>query len=422
MGPTESRQGGTKSQEGYLLYQLYETQQAALYPLRLGAGVTSAALDRLPARWRDMRLLRAQWAWCQMVMHTRITHTRPAFGIDSVVTPRGAEAVKEETTLSTHFARLIHFSKLRTEDEPRVLIVAPLSGHFSTLMRETVRTMVAEHDVYLAEWVNARDVPLEAGPFGLDEYIDHVIDFLEALGPGTHLMAVCQPGPAALAATAILAGRGSRCQPRSLVLMASPIDTSVSPTTVNRLALDRPLSWFADHVVMPVPPGHPGCGRLVYPGFLQIAGFLSLNTERHLDQHSALYWNLVRGNWDAARSIRTFYDEYFAVLDMDAGYYLDTIDRIFQRNLLAKGELFWRGQLVNPGAIESTALMTVEGERDDISGMGQTVAAHDLLTAVKPRNKRHHLQVGVGHYGVFSGRRWQQETYPKVQEFILAYA
>jgi poly(3-hydroxybutyrate) depolymerase len=405
-----------------LLYQLYETQQAALYPLRLGAGLTSAALDLLPARWTDTRLFRTQSAWCQMVMHTRITHTRPAFGINDVLTAGGKVAVKEEPVLTTPFARLIHFSKRETEDQPRVLIVAPLSGHFSTLMRETVRTMVAEHDVYLAEWVNARDVPVDAGPFGLDEYIAHLVDFLEALGPGTHVMAVCQPGPAALAATAILAGRGSTCQPRSLVLMASPIDTSVSPTAVNRLALDRPLSWFAEHVVMPVPPGHPGYGRLVYPGFLQLAGFLSLNTERHLDQHFALYRNMVRGNWDAARAIREFYDEYFAVLDMDADYYLDTIDRIFQRNLLAKGEMLWRGEPLQTRAVKATALMTVEGERDDICGMGQTVAAHDLLTAVRPRNKRHHLQVGVGHYGVFSGRRWQQETYPKVREFILAYA
>jgi polyhydroxyalkanoate depolymerase len=405
-----------------MLYQLYEAQQASLHPLRLGAGLTSAALDLLPARWCDSQLFRTHSAWCQMVLHTRITHTRPAFGINDVLTAGGKVAVKEEPVLSTSFANLLHFSKLVAEDEPRVLIVAPLSGHFSTLMRETVRTMVADHDVYLAEWVNARDVPVEAGRFGLDDYIGQLVDFLEALGPGTHVIGVCQSGPAVLAATAILAGRGSTCQPRGLVLMASPIDTSVSPTAVNRLAMDRPLSWFADHVVMPVPPGHLGCGRLVYPGFLQLAGFLSLNTKRHLSQHSALYWNLVRGERDAARAIRDFYDEYFAVLDMDAEYYLDTIDRIFQRNLLAKGEMFWRGQLVRPGAIKATALMTVEGERDDICGMGQTVAAHDLLTTVKPRNKRHHLQVGVGHYGVFSGRRWEQEIYPRVQEFILSYA
>jgi poly(3-hydroxybutyrate) depolymerase len=405
-----------------LLYQLYEAQQAALYPLRVTAGLTAAAIECLPERWSGTRLARLQAAWCQMIVDTRITHTRPSFGIDKVLTGAGPTAVCEEPVLSTPFARLIRFSKGTTKEEPRVLIVAPLSGHFSTLMRETVRTMLADHDVYLAEWVNAREIPLDAGPFGLDDYIGHLVEFLEALGPGTHVMAVCQPGPAALAATAILAARDSPCQPRSLTLMASPIDTSVSPTAVNQLAMDRPLSWFSDHVVMPVPWGHPGCGRLVYPGFLQLAGFLSMNVERHLDRHSALYWNLVKGEWDDALAIREFYDEYFAVLDMDAGYYLDTVDRVFQRNLLAQGELIWRGQPVDPGAIRATALMTVEGERDDICGMGQTLAAHDLMTSVPPRNKRHHLQVGVGHYGVFSGSRWQQETYPKVQEFILASA
>jgi poly(3-hydroxybutyrate) depolymerase len=403
-----------------LLYQLYEAQQAALYPLRLTAGMTAAAIDRLPERWSGAPLVRFQSAWCQMVMHTRITHARPSFGIDKVLTAAGPVGVCEETILSTPFSRLLRFSKETPKEEPRVLIVAPLSGHFSTLMRETVRTMLSDHEVYLAEWVNAREIPIEAGPFGLDGYIGHLVEFLEALGPGTHVMAVCQPGPAALAATAILAARDSTCQPRSLILMASPIDTSVSPTAVNQLAMDRPLSWFADHVVMPVPPGRPGCGRLVYPGFLQLAGFLSMNTERHLERHAALYWNLVRGEWEEARAIREFYDEYFAVLDMDADYYLDTVDRVFQRNLLAEGQLSWRGQAVDPGAIRATALMTVEGERDDICGMGQTLAAHDLLRSVKPRNKRHHLQVGVGHYGVFSGRRWQQETYPKVQQFILA--
>jgi poly(3-hydroxybutyrate) depolymerase len=405
-----------------LLYQMYEAQEAALYPLRWTAGMTVAALDLLPERWTDNLFVRMQSAWCQMIRDTRITDTRPRFGIDEVRTDNGSVPIREVSVLATPFGRLIHFSKAISKEEPRVLIVAPLSGHFSTLMRETVRTVLADHDVYLAEWINAREIPLDAGRFGFDGYVGHLVDFLEALGPGTHLMAVCQPGPAAVAATAILAARHGAGQPRSLVLMASPIDTSISPTAVNRLAMDRPLSWFEDHVVMRVPLGHPGSGRLVYPGFVQLAGFLSMNTRRHLDQHSALYWNLVRGRWDEARAIRDFYDEYLAVLDMDAEYYLDTVDRIFQRNLLAIGELSWRGQPVNTAAIKTTALMTVEGERDDICGLGQTLAAHDLLTSVKPRNKRHHLQVGAGHYGVFSGRRWQQETYPLVREFILASA
>lgn len=407
-----------------MLYYLYEAEQAVLYPWRLAAGVTSAVLEALPEAWTDHPLGRRQLAACQLVMHTRITHDRPPFGIDSIDLAGGPTSVTEEVTASTPFGRLLHFAKQAPSagrgEEPRVLIVAPLSGHFSTLMRETVRTMLADHDVYLAEWHNARDVPTEAGRFGLDEYIGHVVDFVEILGSGTHLMAVCQPGPAALAATAILAGRGSPAQPRSLILMASPIDTSVSPNAVNQLAADTPLEWFADNVIMPVPPGHPGWGRRVYPGFLQLSAFVNMNTNRHLDQHAALYWNIVKGKWAEAATIRDFYDEYFAVLDMDADYYLDTIDAVFQRNLLARGELTCGGEKVDPGLITATALMTVEGERDDICGMGQTLAAHDLLTSVKPASKRHHLQIGVGHYGVFSGHRWQQETYPKVREFILA--
>ncbi len=407
-----------------MLYDLYEAQQAVLYPWRLAAGLTSAMLEGLPDAWTDHPLGRRQMAACQLVMHTRVTHERPPFGITSIESAAGPVTVTEEVTASTPFGRLLHFAKPASVagrgEEPRVMIVAPLSGHFSTLMRETVRTMLGDHDVFLAEWNNARDVPVGAGRFGLDEYIGHVVDFVEVLGPGTHLMAVCQPGPAALAATAILAGRGSASQPRSLVLMASPIDTSVSPNAVNQLATETPLEWFADNVVMLVPPGHPGWGRRVYPGFLQLSAFVNMNTNRHLDQHAALYWNLVKGKWAEAATIRDFYDEYFAVLDMDADYYLETIDAVFQRNLLARGELMWRGEKVDPGRVTATALMTVEGERDDICGLGQTLAAHDLLTSVKPASKRHHLQIGVGHYGVFSGHRWQQETYPQVREFILA--
>jgi polyhydroxyalkanoate depolymerase len=301
-----------------------------------------------------------------------------------------------------------------------VLIVAPLSGHFSTLMRDTVRTMLADHDIFVAEWANARDVPLAAGRFGLDEYIEHVMWWLEVLGPPTHVMAVCQPGPAVLAATALLAQRGSPAVPRSLTLMASPIDTSVSPNAVNDLAVSTPLEWFRTHLLMPVPPSHPGFGRHVYPGFLQLAAFVNMNLNRHLDQHAALYWSLVRGEELTAGSIRDFYDEYFAVLDMDGDYYLDTVDAVFQRNLLAKGELIWRSERVDPGAVRTTSLLTVEGERDDVCGLGQTLAAHDLLRSVRPARKRHHLQVGVGHYGVFSGHRWQSEIYPEVREFILA--
>jgi poly(3-hydroxybutyrate) depolymerase len=406
-----------------ILYQLYEAQRAALIPARAFAGLTKSAIDSLPAAWTEGPAVRRQSALCEMTLRTGLTHRRPDFGIDDVVLGGKSVGVREEAVVRTPFGTLTHFEKEGgRREEPRVLLVAALAGHFSTLMRDTVRTMLPDHDVYLAEWNNARDVPLRHGRFGLDDYIAHLVDFLEELGPGTHLMAVCQPCPAAIAATAILAQRKSPSQPRSLTLMAGPVDTSSNPTAVNDLATTTPLSWFENKVVTTVPLGYRGFGRRVYPGFLQLTAFVSMNVRRHVEQQGTLFKSLVRGDVEKAESIESFYDEYFAVLDMPAEFYLETIDAVFQRRLLAIGEFSWRGQHVDPGAIRSTALLTVEGERDDVCGLGQTLAAHDLLTGVAPSNKRHHLQVGVGHYGVFSGRRWQLETYPIVREFILLYA
>jgi poly(3-hydroxybutyrate) depolymerase len=405
-----------------MLYQLYETQESLMAPWRAGAGLARMALGALPRKLAATMPVRYHVAVCEMMMHTRLTHTRPDFGIDQVAAGGQSLPVVEEVTLSTPFGRLVHFRKAGRREEPRVLIVAALSGHFATLMRDTVRTMLADHDVYLAEWENARDVAAEAGRFGLDEYIEHVIRFLDETGPGTHVVAVCQPCPAVVAAAAVMAGHNDPAQPRTLTLMAGPMDTTSNPTAVNELAWSTPLAWFEENVVMPVPAGYPGFGRKVYPGFLQLSAFVSMNLERHLDQHALLFRSLVRGDDGTAASVRTFYDEYFAVLDIDADFYLQTIDAFFQRNLLVKGELHWKGELVDPGAIRSTALLTVEGERDDVCGLGQTMAAHDLLNGVKASSKSHHLQVGVGHYGVFSGRRWQQETYPVVRDFILMNA
>jgi poly(3-hydroxybutyrate) depolymerase len=300
-----------------------------------------------------------------------------------------------------------------------VLIVAALAGHFATLLRDTAETMLPDHDVYITDWFNARDVPLSAGRFGLDDYVGHVIDYLELLGPGTHLLGVCQPCPAALVATAVLAKRGSDCVPRSLTLMAGPVDTRNNPTKVNDLATSTPLSWFEDNVVVTVPLGHKGAGRRVYPGFLQLTAFASMNIKRHIQQHIALFRSRVAGEDDVAKVITDFYDEYFAVLDLHADYYIETVDKVFMQHLLPKGELTWRGELVDPSLITRTGLMTVEGERDDICGLGQTMAAHELCSGIPARRHEHHLQLGVGHYGVFSGRRWRQETYPMVRNFIL---
>lgn len=396
-----------------MLYSLYEAQRAALTGWRTAAGLTKSMLQLAPQAWTDSPAGRMQTAWCEMVINARITHTRPAFRIQDA---------REVVAASTPFAKLLHFEKGTDEPGPRVMIVAALSGHFSTLMRHTVQTMLADHDVYVIEWNNARDIPVADGRFGLDEYIDHVVDFLEDLGPDTHVVAVCQPGPAVLAATAILAERKSVAQPRSLTLMAAPMDTSVSPNSINHMAHETPLSFFADWVVMPVPAGRPGFGRKVYPGFVQLSSFMSMNPGRHMAQHANLFWALVKGNTAEAQAIREFYDEYFAVLDMDADFYLDTIDAVFQRNLLAKGQLDWHGRRVHPGAIESTAILTVEGEQDDICGAGQTHAAHDLLPGVEQRRKHRYTAEGVGHYGIFSGHRWEEQTYPVVRDFIAANA
>jgi polyhydroxyalkanoate depolymerase len=328
--------------------------------------------------------------------------------------------VREEVEVATPFSSLLHFVKDTDVPQPKVLLVTALAGHFSTLLRATVRSLLADHDVYVTDWHNARDVGLEHGGFVLDDYIGQVIAYLEYIGPGAHLVAVCQPCPATLAATALMAASDNPAQPRSLTLMAGPVDTRINPTKVNELAHSKPLSWFAQNVIATVPLRYPGALRRVYPGFLQVAGFVSMNLERHIRQHVTLYNKLVRGDYEEAAQIADFYDEYFAVLDMPAEFYLETIDRVFQRELLAQGLLTWKGQTVEPAAIRRTALLTVEGEKDDVCGVGQTLAAQELCTGIRPGKKRHHLQAGVGHYGVFSGSRWERQIYPIVRNHILA--
>jgi poly(3-hydroxybutyrate) depolymerase len=301
-----------------------------------------------------------------------------------------------------------------------VLLVTALAGHFSTLLRGTIQALIADHEVYVTDWHNARDVPLTAGGFGLDDYIDQVIGFLEHIGPGAHVLAVCQPCPATLAATSVMAATKNPARPRSLTLMAGPVDTRINPTRVNRLAQTKPLSWFEQNVIATVPWRYSGRGRRVYPGFMQLSAFVSMNAPRHAAQHARLYDDLIVGRHDDAKVIKEFYDEYFAVLDMPAEFYLESVDKVFQRHLLPRGELTWRGEPVRPAAITDTALLTVEGEKDDICGVGQTLAAHDLCTSLRTARKRHHLQPGAGHYGVFSGSRWEKQIYPVVRNFIQA--
>ncbi len=368
----------------------------------------------------DQRLGREYLASWELIARAGFTHHRPPFGIDHVTVGNRAVAVTEVAAHRTAFGTLLHFKKDTPVTQPRVLVVAPLSGHFATLLRNTVRTLLADHDVYITDWHNARDIAWTEGDFGFDDYVGHLITFLQVLGPGAHVVAVCQPCVQALAAAAVMAEAGDPAQPRSMTLMAGPVDVRVNPTKVNELAFEHPYEWFESNLISTVPLPNAGAGRRVYPGFLQLIAFMTMNQQRHVKAHLDLHGHIAAGETDKAEAIRTFYDEYFAVLDLTAEFYLETIDKVFQRALLAKGELTYRGRRVDPGAITRTALLTVEGERDDICALGQTVAAHDLCTGLKPFRKRHHMQAGVGHYGVFSGRKWEAQVYPIVRNMVLA--
>ncbi|MFE1597898.1 polyhydroxyalkanoate depolymerase [Methylobacterium sp. ID0610] len=366
----------------------------------------------------------ATWvaATARMMQRAGLTHARPSYGIDAVTVGNREVPVTEEPVLRTPFGTLLRFRKDLDSEQPRVLVVAPLSGHFATLLRSTVRTLLADHDVYITDWHNARDVPVSAGRFGFDDYVAHLIRFLETMGEGAHLVAVCQPCVQALAAAAVMAEERNPAQPASMTLMAGPVDTRINPTKVNQLATERPIAWFERNLIATVPRRHAGAGRRVYPGFMQLFAFMSMNAARHMHGHLDLFWHIARGETARATQIETFYDEYFAVLDLTAEFYLETVKTVFQDAALARNALTYRGAPIDMRAIRKTALMTVEGERDDICAVGQTMAAHDLCSSLRPFRKRHHLQAGVGHYGVFSGRKWENQTYPLVRNFIQANA
>ena len=405
-----------------LLYSAYQAQSDALAPLRLFADAARGLLDQPWLGIGDLPLVRDAAAALNLFSHTHLSHERAPFGIDQVSVEGATVAVSEEIVAVHPFCRLVHFRKAAALDQPKLLIVAPLSGHFATLLRQTVETALSDHDVYLTDWLNARSVPVEHGTFGLDDEIELIIDWIRRLGPGTHLMAVCQPSVPVLAAVSLMAAAGDPCRPRSMVLMGGPIDPEANPTEVNRFAESHSLAWFENMVIDTVPARYPGAFRRVYPGFLQLAGFLSMNPDRHIDAHWRMFRDLAEGNGHSARAAasRAFYDEYSTVMDLPADFYLETMERVFQRHDLAHGSFRVRGEPVDPGAIIDTALMTIEGERDDICAPGQTVAAQRLCSNLPATKKLHHLQRNVGHYGVFHGRHWQSEIYPKLRAFIRA--
>lgn len=404
-----------------MLYSGYQLLSDLLAPSRMVAHAALALRDDGWIATPDEPWMRRALALADGYTLATMTHERPPFYIDSVECGNARVAVVEEVALSLPFGRLIHFSKPDiVAPQPKMLVVAPLSGHFATLLRGTVQTLLRDHDVYITDWANARDVPLSAGRFGVDEYVDDVIRFIQELGPRSHVLAVCQPCVPVLAAVAVMAARRDPLQPRSMTLMGGPVDVRESPTAVNHLATSRPMSWFEDNLISQVPLRYGGAGRRVYPGFLQLTAFMSMNLGRHFSQFRKFYQQLADGQTQEAKRIRDFYEEYMAVLDLTAEFYLETVEQIFQKATLARGEMTHHGVRVDPGAIRSTALLTVEGERDDICGVGQTAAAHRLCSSLRPHLKRHHLQPGVGHYGLFAGSKWDNQVYPQVRSLVLA--
>jgi poly(3-hydroxybutyrate) depolymerase len=405
-------------------YQLYELNHAALAPWRAMADATRLAFQHPLNPLAETAFGRSVAAAAELFERTTRRYAKPEFGLTETIVEGKTVAVGEEVVWQKPFCSLLHFRRAlpkgRTRD-PKLLIVAPLSGHYATLLRGTVAAMLPEHDVYITDWADARMVPLSDGRFDLDDYIDYVIEMLHRLGPGTHVMAVCQPSVPVLAAVALMSEDDDPDLPLSMTLMGGPVDTRMTPTDVNKLAETRGNNWFRHNTIMTVPFPHPGFMRKVYPGFLQLSGFMSMNFDRHMSAHQEFYNHLVDGDGDSAEKHREFYDEYLAVMDLTAEFFLQTVDTVFVRHALPNGLMMHRGRPVRTEAIRHTALLTVEGERDDISGVGQTKAAHALCTNLSYDKKQHYLAMGVGHYGVFNGSRFRAEIVPRITDFVAKH-
>jgi poly(3-hydroxybutyrate) depolymerase len=407
-----------------VLYSLYEAQHAALEPLRLMAELSRGWFGHPFSPLSYIPMSRRVAAGSDLFLRVTQRYEKPAWNIDSVVIDGREVPVALETALDKPFCKLIHFKRAlgAPRNDPKVLVVAPLSGHHATLLRDTVRTLLPAHEVWATDWVDARMVPLSAGPFHLDDYVDYVCEWIRLLSPDLNVISVCQPTVPVLAAVSLLAARREPSRPSTMVMMGGPIDARRSPTAVNNLATKKPHSWFEQNLIHRVPEKYPGFMRWVYPGFLQHLGFVAMNPDRHFNAHWDYYNHLLEGDGDSAEGHRRFYDEYNAVLDMPAEYYLDTVKAVFQEFALPKGRMFVREELVRPQAIRGTALLTIEGELDDISGNGQTESAHQLCLNIPRDRREHYLAPKVGHYGIFSGRRWRETIYPRIAEFIRRHA
>lgn len=407
-----------------MYYQLYEMSHAALAPLRAAADVTRLFYSNPINPVAHTGWGKQVAAYAEVFERVTRRYGKPVFGLTRTVVDGMAVPVSERIVWQRPFCNLIRFERLlpeRKRQGPRILIVAPMSGHYATLLRGTVETMMQYGDVYITDWADARMVPLADGTFDLDDYIDYIVSMLHFLGPNTHVVGVCQPSVPVLAAVALMSARGDDNTPPTMTLMGGPIDTRENPTVVNKLAETRGIDWFRDNVIMTVPFPHPGFMREVYPGFLQLSGFMSMNLDRHIMAHQEFFAHLVKGDGDSAEKHRDFYDEYLAVMDLDAHFYLQTVETVFIRHALPKGEMTHRNRPVDCARITRTALMTVEGENDDISGIGQTRAAHALCTGVPDDKRVHYMQPRVGHYGVFNGSRFRAEIAPRILDFMATH-
>ncbi|HEU4837959.1 MAG TPA: polyhydroxyalkanoate depolymerase [Micavibrio sp.] len=410
-----------------MLYHLYDLQHALLTPARLAAEVTRAAFRNPWNPLSHTHIARTVAAGAEVFERVTRRFGEPDWALPETIIEGKKVAVKEEIIVEKPFCQLIHFKRDTKRKDPRVLVVAPMSGHYATLLRGTVEALLPHHDVFVTDWTDARQVRLSEGRFNLDDFITYLREFMALLGPRTHLIAVCQPAVPVLAAVSLMASEGDPNQPLSMTLMGGPIDTRVSKTAVNRLAEERPLSWFENAVIETVPAYYPGAFRKVYPGFLQLSGFMSMNLDRHVGAHMKFFQHLVQGDGESAEFHRKFYNEYNAVMDITAEFYLQTIETVFQRHLLPRGQMKWRDPISNklvdvrPQDIEHTALFTIEGELDDISSRGQTTAAHDLCYNLAQKKQYHLFSLKTGHYGIFNGSRWRKEIMPRIRNFMREF-
>ena len=404
-----------------MLYHLFEFGQAAVSPARYTADAYRQFFNNPFNPFAHTTAGRSAAAVCEVFERTTRRYSKPTFGIVQTPTRFGHVAVRETVVWQSPFCRLLHFARDLPSDrvaDPKVLLVAPMSGHHATLLRGTLRSLLPDHEVYVTDWVDARSIPTEAGRFDLDGYIDHMVAIFRMFAGDVHVMAVCQPSVPVMAAVAHMEAAGDPNVPASMILMGGPIDTRINPTGVNQLAAEKGIDWFASNVITRVPWPHSGRGREVYPGFLQLTGFMTMNLDRHINAHKDLFLHLVRGDGDSADKHKEFYDEYLAVMDLTAEFYLQTVESVFIRHDLAKGLMQYRGQRIEPHKITRVALMTLEGENDDITGTGQCKAAHRLCSGLAEDKRMHFEQPGVGHYGIFNGSRFRNEALPRITGFI----